>query len=124
MDGKENQSSKTEVNFNTYATKKTIAKGLFDIGLLMSNASQLKSVLNYGSSWNYYYPVIVMICASLFLQFLVGIMLLVLGRMVFETDEGKRRANNLNNVTVGFVGVITVLNIFIGSFGLQMSGDQ
>ncbi|XP_045201143.1 ninjurin-2-like [Mercenaria mercenaria] len=119
-----NSNSNKDVDFNTYATKKTIAKGLFDFGLLMSNASQLKALLNQGPSQKFYYAVLALISVSLLLQVIVGIMLLVLGRMVWRSDEEKRRANVLNNVTVGFVCAITIVNVFIAAFGIQMSGDS
>ena len=108
-------------NFNSYATKKTLAKGLLDIGLLMANASQLKSLLSLGPSQDYYYANLVLIGLSITLQIIVGIILLVLGSIRGKDLKEKQRANVLNNVTVGFIFLITIINVFIAAFGIKLS---
>ncbi|XP_045173865.1 ninjurin-2-like [Mercenaria mercenaria] len=120
-EGSAEQEQKHAFNFNTYATKKTIAKGLLDIGLLMANASQLKSLLSLGPAQDYYYANLVLISLSVFLQITVGIILLVLGSKNMKTVEEKKSANTLNNVTVGFVFAITVVNVFIAAFGIKLT---
>ena len=48
--------------YNLYATKKTVAEGLLDVGLLMSNASQLKALIDLGpDNQDYFWPNIVCI---------------------------------------------------------------
>lgn len=88
----------------------------------MNNASQLKAVLSHGNSQEFYYATLVLISVSIVLQIIVGIMLFVLGSMKWKSEEEKRRADALNNVTIGFVAAITVINIFIGAFGIKLSG--
>jgi len=61
-----------QFGFNKYATKKTLAKGLLDIGLLMANASQLKSLLSLGSGTDYYWANLVLISLSIILQVTTG----------------------------------------------------
>jgi len=60
--------SKSKLNANRYATKKTIAQGMLDIALLASNASQLKYVLTVGEEHDYYLPMIILIISSIVLQ--------------------------------------------------------
>ncbi|XP_045172741.2 ninjurin-2-like [Mercenaria mercenaria] len=117
----EGEQNNESFDFNTYATKKTIAKGLLDVGLLMSNASQLKTTISLGSSHEYFSINIVLIAVSVILQVVVGIMLLIVGCMKGENMEEKNRANKLNNFTVGIVLMITVINAFIAAFGVQAS---
>lgn len=109
------------LKFNSYATKKTLAKGLLDIGLLMANASQLKSLLSLGPSMDYYYANLVLISISIVLQIIVGVILLILGSKEGKTTFGKDTATRLNDVTVGFVFAITVVNVFIAAFGIKLS---
>ncbi|KAH3881427.1 ninjurin-1-like [Dreissena polymorpha] len=111
----------TGFRYNSYATKKTLAKGLLDISLLMANASQLKSLISLGPGTDYYYANMVMISLSIVLQIITGILLLVLGSMEGKDLEGKKAADKLNNVTVGFVFAITVINLFVAAFGIKLS---
>lgn len=111
----------TRRQFNSYATKKTLAKGLLDIGLLMANASQLKSLLSLGPAQDYYYANLVLISLSIILQIIVGVVLLVLGSIEGKTVTGKLTSSRLNDVTVGFVFAITVINVFIAAFGIKLS---
>jgi hypothetical protein len=87
----------------------------------MANASQLKSLLSLGSAQDYYYANLVLISISIALQLTVGVILLVLGSMEGKTTEQRKSANTLNNVTVGFVFAITVVNIFIAAFGIKLT---
>jgi len=115
------QEEETRRQFNSYATKKTLAKGLLDIGLLMANASQLKSLLSLGSAQDYFYANLVLISLSIILQIIVGVILLVLGSIEGKISDTKKTAERLNDVTVGFVFAITILNIFIAAFGIKLS---
>ncbi|WAR25992.1 NINJ1-like protein [Mya arenaria] len=107
--------------YNTYATKKTLAKGLLDIGLLVANASQLKSLLSFGPEQEHFHVNMVLISLSISLQLVTGILLLILGSMEPNGKhlEERRDAHRLNDVTVGFVFVITAINIFIAAFGIR-----
>ncbi|XP_069142110.1 ninjurin-1-like [Argopecten irradians] len=103
-----------------YAKKKTVAEGLMDVGLMIANTSQLKSVIEYGSSHRYYWPLIVLISITLLLQVCVGVLILILG-LTEDNEEEDPRASKLNNSVVGLIFGITVLNIFIGGFGISTS---
>ncbi|XP_064606342.1 ninjurin-1-like isoform X2 [Liolophura sinensis] len=109
--------------FNKYATKKTLAQGLMDVALLMANASQLKALLNIGPSHEFYYIVLGLLIVSIILQVITGILLLVLGTLDITDKEKQKAANALNNVAVCFIFLITVVNIFVSSFGIKMTED-
>ncbi|KAH3892828.1 hypothetical protein DPMN_016960 [Dreissena polymorpha] len=107
--------------YKSYARIKTLAKGLLDMSLLMANVTQLQSLISLGPGSDYYYANMVMISLSIVLQIITGILLLVLGSMEGKDLEGKKAANKLNNVTVGFVLAITVINVFATAFGIKHS---
>ncbi|XP_052779205.1 ninjurin-2-like [Mya arenaria] len=114
---------KLQFGYNNYATKKTLAKGLLDIGLLVANASQLKSLLSLGPEQEHFHVNMVLISLSISLQIITGILLLILGSMEPNGKhlEERRTAHRLNDVIVGFVFVITVINIFIAAFGIRLT---
>ena len=62
------QVAQRRVDVNVYAHKKTLAQGMMDIALLSANANQLRYVLEMGARHPYYYPSLVLIPLSLFLQ--------------------------------------------------------
>lgn len=53
---------------------------MLDIALLMANASQLKAVVEQGSDFTFFVPLVVLISISLVLQIGVGVLLIFLGR--------------------------------------------
>lgn len=114
----------TKGTSNKYATRKTLAQGLLDVSLLMANASQLKAVIEVGEhGQQFYYALLVLIGVSIVIQVVVGIVLIVLGGMELKTAEEKKRAHVLNNVSVGLIMVVTVINTFITAFGIKLSDD-
>ncbi|XP_060605274.1 ninjurin-2-like isoform X2 [Ruditapes philippinarum] len=108
--------NKSSFDFNKYATKKTVSKGLLNIGLLTSNAMQLKTTISQGSSHSYFYLNIVMITISIVLQIVLAILLVKLGLNKGQHDEAMKSADRHNNVVTGIVAVITVINILISIF--------
>ena len=70
---------------------------------------------------NFMFPLQALVALSIVLQVIVGIMLLVLGSMEVKTPEEKRHVHKINDTTVGLIFVITVLNVFIGAFGIKLS---
>ena len=87
----------------------------------MANASQLKAILNAGTTVDYYWAVVVLIGLSVVLQLIVAVILLVLGSKEVKSPEEKRHVNILNDSTVGLIAAITVINIFIAAFGIKIS---
>ncbi|XP_064611010.1 ninjurin-1-like isoform X2 [Liolophura sinensis] len=106
---------------NRYATRKTAAQGMMDVALLLANASQLKSVVEVGPSHSYYVFLFTMIVLSICLQIVTGLMLLWVGARESKSkdeDDVNEHTNRLNNITIAMVFLITVVNIFITSFGI------
>nr|XP_020765155.1 ninjurin-1 isoform X2 [Odocoileus virginianus texanus] len=67
------------INMNHYANKKSAAESMLDIALLMANASQLKAVIEQGTGFAFFIPLVVLISISLALQIGVGVLLIFLG---------------------------------------------
>ncbi|KOC70605.1 Ninjurin-1 [Habropoda laboriosa] len=103
---------------NVYQHKKTLAQGMMDLALLSANANQLRYVLQTDGGHPYYYPSLVMIGASLFLQIAVGIGLIWNSRYNVKDDAQMCKAEKANNLTVIGIFLVTILNVFISSFGV------
>lgn len=85
------------MNINHYATKKSVAESMLDVALFMANVTQLKAVLEQGSSFQYYATLIVLISISLFFQVVIGILLIITGKVatkVHETQQGAAGAGH------------------------------
>lgn len=111
------ESPKSGINTNSYATKKTVSQGLFDVALLTANASQLKYSLQLGDKNKFYLVIVVLICTSIILQVLVGVLFIYQGLINLNEPNRQKRLNIINNLSTIMVFVITVINVFISGFG-------
>ncbi|XP_069692923.1 ninjurin-A-like isoform X2 [Periplaneta americana] len=109
------------VDINVYQHKKTLAQGMMDLALLSANANQLRYVLESGGNHPYYYPSLVMIGMSLFLQVVVGIGLIINGRYNIKQEGDVWKADRINNFTVIGIFLVTAINVFISAFGVADS---
>lgn len=108
--------------FNSYATRKTLATGFFNLALVATNFAQMKALIaptqGRTTTWNALNIVLMtFIGLSLLLQFIVGIMLVFLAKQGEFIDEDKR--NQLirsNNGATLLVVAISIINIFINVF--------
>ncbi|XP_078399618.1 ninjurin-1-like [Cetorhinus maximus] len=107
------------INFNHYANKKSAAESMLDVALLMANASQLKAVVDQGSSFSYYVPLIILISISLIFQIIVGILLIFIVKYNLNDPRKHTKLDILNNIATGLVFIIVIVNIFITAFGVQ-----
>ncbi|XP_071961074.1 uncharacterized protein [Antedon mediterranea] len=107
------------IDYNAYATKKTIAEGLLDVSLLLANASQFKVLIIQGPSYHFYGFVMTMLILSFILQIAVGVILLLLGRDNLNNMYHQRRLDKLNNWATALIFLILIINVFIGAFGLN-----
>ncbi|XP_024867490.1 uncharacterized protein LOC112451823 [Temnothorax curvispinosus] len=103
---------------NVYQHKKTLAQGMMDLALLSANANQMRYVLQTDGRHPYFYPSLVMISMSLFLQIAVGIGLIWNSVYNVKEHEQMCKANKANNWTVIGIFLVTILNVFISSFGV------
>lgn len=103
---------------NIYQHKKTLAQGMMDLALLSANANQLRYVLQTDGRHPYYYPSLAMISTSLLIQIVVGIGLIWNSRYDVKVDAQMCKADTANNWTVAGIFLVTILNVFISSFGV------
>lgn len=108
------------MDINIYATRKTVAQAMMDIALLTANASQLKYVLNHSEIHDYFVVNVVLIGSSIFLQVIVGILLILVGRSNINQRKHQRKAEDLNNAVVILIFLITVINVIISAFGVDI----
>ncbi|KAI1238793.1 Ninjurin-2, partial [Lamprotornis superbus] len=105
------------MNINHYATKKSVAESMLDVALFMANVTQLKAVLEQGTSFQYYATLIVLISISLFFQVMIGILLIITARLNLNDIAKQPRLNILNNTATALIFITVILNIFITAFG-------
>ncbi|XP_051176310.1 ninjurin-A-like [Leptopilina boulardi] len=109
---------------NVYQQKKTIAQGMMDLALISANANQFRYVLQSSGNHPYYYPSLAMIGMSLILQVAIGIGLIWNSRYNVKVDSEMCKANRASNWTIIGIFSVTVLNVFISSFGVVDSIEQ
>lgn len=103
---------------NTYQQKKNLAQGMMDLALLSANANQLRYVLETFDRHPYNYVSLVLISCSLIFQVAVGIGLIMNSQYNVTKEEDIHKADRINNYTVIGIFLITVVNVFITSFGV------
>ncbi|CAG7835653.1 unnamed protein product [Allacma fusca] len=108
-----------KLNMNRYATKKTIAQGLFDVALLSANASLLKFLVQVKGHHPFFALSITLTILSIVLQIIVGVCLLYLGMHNINEEQNYKKINFWNNVIVALIFLISVINIFLSSFGMD-----
>lgn len=89
------------MNINHYATKKSVAESMLDVALFMANVTQLKAVLEQGPSFQYYATLIVLISISLFFQVIIGILLIITGKMVTKAHVPLQSAAGAGHPSLG-----------------------
>ncbi|KAJ7418014.1 Ninjurin-2 [Willisornis vidua] len=110
------------MNINHYATKKSVAESMLDVALFMANVTQLKAVLEQGTSFQYYATLIILISISLFFQVMIGILLIITARLNLNDIAKQPRLNILNNAATALIFITVIINIFITAFGVQKTG--
>lgn len=103
---------------NVYQHKKTLAQGMMDLALLSANANQLRYVLESYNRHPYYYASLTFISVSIILQVAVGVGLIWNSRYNVKNEADICKADRINNFTVIGIFMITVVNVFISSFGV------
>lgn len=109
---------------NVYQQKKTIAVGMMDLALISANANQFRYVLQTSGTHPFYYPSLAMIGLSLILQIAVGIGLIWNSRYNVKVEAQMCKANRANNWTIIGVFFVTILNVFISSFGVAETFEK
>lgn len=112
-----NMDEDTPRAFNLYRNKKLLSHGMMDVALFSANANQLRYVLENSDGSALYVICVVLLLISIFLQILVGVALLLSARYNVTHCEQRRMAFKLGNYVIVGIFLITVVNIFITSFG-------
>ncbi|XP_062050611.1 ninjurin-2 isoform X1 [Lepus europaeus] len=120
--GNSNPRRNQPINLNHYTTKKSVAESMLDVALFMSNALRLKAVLEQGPSFHYYTTLVSLISASLLLQLVIGILLVLMARLNLNEVEKQGRLNQLNDVATTFIFLTVVISVFITAFGAHQTG--
>ncbi|KAK0087095.1 hypothetical protein PV325_001764 [Microctonus aethiopoides] len=107
----------TPFDINLYQQKKTLAQGMMDLALISANANQMRYVLQSRDEY-FYTAAMSMIIMSLVLQIIVGVGLIWNSRYNVKKLDHTRQANATNNWTVIGIFLVTILNVFISSFGV------
>ncbi|CAL4062270.1 unnamed protein product, partial [Meganyctiphanes norvegica] len=109
----------TETNdfdHNAYATKKTAALGLMDVALLTDNAYQLRTLIILWEGNGYQITQLAFVVISIVMQIILGIMLLLIGKLNTNCKEDCPKATKYQNWVTIMLFLITVINIFVASF--------
>lgn len=114
----ENNQPRIIPDVNVYQQKKNLAQGMMDLALLSANANQLRYVLESFERHPYYYFSVVFISFSLILQVAVGIGLIINSRYNVKNQDDICKADKINNYTTIGIFLITIVNVFIASFGV------
>lgn len=109
---------------NTYQQKKNLAQGMMDLALLSANANQLRYVLETFDRHPYNYVCLVLLSCSLLFQVAVGIGLIMNSQYNVTKEDHIHKADKINNYTVIGIFLVTVLNVFITSFGVADPYDS
>uniref|UniRef100_A0A336KDX4 CSON008877 protein n=1 Tax=Culicoides sonorensis TaxID=179676 RepID=A0A336KDX4_CULSO len=108
------------IDINNYATRKSVAVGLLDLALLTSNAAQLKYLLAYGSTHEYYVLLYVLVVLSIALQVFQALLIIILA-IIYDLNklEEQRRADVINSVLVGLTVFTVVVNVILSVFEMR-----
>ncbi|XP_059508361.1 ninjurin-2-like isoform X2 [Stegostoma tigrinum] len=103
------------LNFNGYATLKSVAECMLDVTLLMSNTTQLVGVLEQGPEFKYYIPLIILISLSLTLQIVIFFLLVFSAKTNVNEVENQETLTKCNKITIILVGATLLINVVITS---------
>ncbi|XP_043565221.1 ninjurin-2-like [Chiloscyllium plagiosum] len=109
----------SSINFNDYATLKSVAESMLDVTLLMSNTTQLVGVLEQGPEFKYYVPLIVLISLSLILQVVIFFLLVFSAKTNVTEIDNQKTLNKCNKITIILVGATLLINVVITSLDTQ-----
>jgi len=113
----ENANDETLQAFDLYRKKKLLTQSMMDIALFSANASQLRTLLSANDGLALSYVCIGLLLVSIFLQILVGMMILLSIQYNVTNCDERKTAFKYNNIVIVGIFLITVVNIFISAFG-------
>lgn len=109
-------------NISQYLQKKSMAQGMMDLALLSANTNQLRYILDSRAENSYFGVSLTLIITSLVMQVVVGLMLVWNSQYNVQRRSGFASADRINNLSVFGVFLITLINVFVSTFGNVSSG--
>ena len=88
-----------------------------DLALLSANTNQLRYILDSKDENSYFSVSLALIITSLVLQVVVGLMLVWNSQYNVQRRSGFASADRINNLSVFGVFLITLINVFVSTFG-------
>lgn len=110
------QASSRKLDYNSYATKKTVASALLIISVITNNVLMLKNMIQRPSNNKFYWPLVSMLIASLALLMIIGTLSSWLGKTNIKDKMRQRSANILNNTVAILSMFVLLLNITVSAF--------
>lgn len=104
-------------NISQYLQKKSMAQGMMDLALLSANTNQLRYILDSRDENAYFSVSLTLIISSLVLQIVVGLMLVWNSQYNMQRRSGFASADRINNLSVFGIFLITLINVFVSTFG-------
>jgi len=127
MDDKEertgiNQNNQQLINSESIVNQRmaSIAGGFLDFALFVADVEHLKFILDTGKEDVKNYDLLLgLLITSLSLQVIVGVLLFIVGfrNNSNQTKEEAKWTQIVNQIVVGLVSVIALINVFITTFG-------
>ncbi|XP_055594111.1 ninjurin-2-like isoform X2 [Uranotaenia lowii] len=114
----------SNLDLNSYATRKSFAQGMLDLALLTANASQLKYLLTVGEVHEFYHLLMTLVILSISLQVFQAVMIIILAVVLdINKVEQHKKSDILNNVLIIFTVISVVINVIISAFDMRTQGD-
>ena len=104
----------TVVSFNL--EKVSLLQSVTNTALLISNSSQLKSLLKRKKDIDFYPFLLGCLASSLFLEIITALILFIAGKLDMRNAASPERQRALNKTATLFVIICQILNIFVAAF--------
>lgn len=101
------------VNINRNHQTRNFAQALMNLALLAANVNQLKYLIESSEQRPLFYVSLSFIIASLILQLLVKICLMINCRFDLNNNEGAEKARRTNNFIMFAILLITLINVTV-----------
>lgn len=102
-----------DVDVNRYHQTKIFTQALMNLALLASNANQLKYLIESSEQRPLFLISLSFIVASLVVQLLVKICLIINSRFDLNNNEGARKALRMNNFIMFAILLVTLINVTV-----------
>jgi hypothetical protein len=87
-----------------------------DMALLVTNVNQLRHIIHTFDRNPFSYASLSLVVASMILQIIVGVLLIINSRYDVKDCVEVCKANRVNNWSTSLIFVITAINVVLGAF--------